>query len=279
MLIGIDVGNTNITVGIFNEGARGPCEHSAGKNDAAMHGFAPLHAWRFTTRQYMTADELSAPILVHLAHTGIQAESIRAGVVACVVPALERSIRAMFANTFGLGDPLFIDHTTDCGLGFEYPRPSEIGADRIVNAAAGLALYGKPLLIVDFGTATTFCCISREGNYLGGQILPGVDISLQALTSRAAKLTSVPIAEPARVIGKSTGEGMVAGIYYQTMGALELIIRRIKEEMREPDLRIIATGGLSALFSGASSGIDVIDQDLTLKGLKLIYERRAAAHA
>jgi type III pantothenate kinase len=260
LLIGIDVGNTNITVGIFDEGA--------GR-------ISPVHSWRFTTKQYMTADELSAPILVHLAHVGIQPESICSGVVSCVVPALERSIRAALAHTFGLSDPLFIDYTTDCGVAFDYPHPAEIGADRIVNAAAGIALYGKPLLIVDFGTATTFCCISRDGKYLGGQILPGVDISLQALTSRAAKLSSVPIAEPGRVIGKSTGEGMVAGIYYQNLGALGLITNRIKEEMQEPDLRIIATGGLAALFSSAWPGIEAIDQDLTLKGLKLIHERRA----
>jgi len=259
LLIGIDVGNTNITVGVFGDDA---------------DNTSPLHSWRFTTKQYMTADEVSAPILTHLAHVGIHTGSIYSGIVACVVPALERPIRAMLENTFGIGEPLFIDHTVDCGLEFEYPNPSEIGADRIVNAAAGIALYGKPLLIVDFGTATTFCCISREGKYQGGLILPGVDISLQALTSRAAKLSSISIAAPDGVIGKSTGEGMVSGIYHQTLGALDLITRRIKEETQEPDLRIIATGGLANFFSASWPQIDAIDQDLTLKGLKLIHERR-----
>jgi len=225
----------------------------------------------------MTADEIAAPILAHLAHAGITTGSVREGVVACVVPVLDRPIRVLLEHTFGLRDPLFVDHTADTGLAYDYPNPSEIGADRIVNAAAGIALYGAPLLIIDFGTATTFCCISAEGKYLGGQILPGADISLQALTSRAAKLSSVPIAKPARVVGKSTAEGMVAGLYYQNLGALDLITRRIKEEMRAPELTIIATGGLAALFSAAWPGISAVDQDLTLKGLKLIHDRRKSS--
>jgi len=261
LLIGIDVGNTNITVGIFAD--------TAGE-------LTPLQAWRFTTKQYMTADEMAAPIITHLMHAGYQASSINAGVVACVVPSLERSLHIMLEGVFGLTNPLFVDSSVDCGLQYAYPNPSEIGADRIVNAAAGIALYGTPLLIIDFGTATTFCCISRDGKYLGGQILPGVEISLQALTTHAEKLSSVSIVRPRQVIGKSTADGMAAGIYYQTMGALELITRRIREEMQEPDLKIVATGGLAGLFSTDWSGITVIDQDLTLKGLKLIHERRAA---
>jgi len=258
LLIGIDVGNTNITVGIFAD---------------AADALAPMQSWRFTTKQYMTADEMAAPIITHLIHAGYRAANIHAGVVACVVPSLERSLRLMLEGVFGLTSPLFVDSTVDCGLAYAYPNPPEIGADRIVNAAAGAALYGAPLLIIDFGTATTFCCVSRGGEYLGGLILPGVEVSLQALTIRAEKLSSVSITRPQQVIGKSTANGMAAGIYYQTMGALELITRRIKEEMREPDLKIVATGGLAGLFSADWPGITVIDQDLTLKGLKLIHER------
>jgi len=261
LLIGIAVGNTNITVGIFAD--------AAGE-------LSPLQSWRFTTKQYMTADEMAAPIIAHLMHADFEAAGIHAGIVACVVPSLERSLHLMLEGVFGLTDPLFVDSTVNCGLAYAYPNPAEIGADRIVNAAAGLALYGAPLLIIDFGTATTFCCISRDGKYLGGQILPGVEISLQALTIRAEKLSSVSIVRPRQVIGTSTADGMAAGIYYQTMGALELITRRIKEEMREPKLKIVATGGLAGLFSADWPGIDAIDQDLTLKGLKLIHERHTA---
>jgi type III pantothenate kinase len=264
LLIGIDVGNTNSTVGIF---ADAPGE------------LTPLQAWRFTTKQYMTADEMAAPIIAHLMHAGLSAAHISAGVVACVVPSLERSLRLMLEGVFGLRDPLFVDSATDCGLKYAYPNPSEIGADRIVNAAAGIALYGAPLLIIDFGTATTFCCISRAGEYLGGQILPGVEVSLQALTVRAEKLSSVSIVRPRQVIGKSTADGMAAGIYYQTIGALELITQRIREEMGESNLKIIATGGLAGLFSADWPGIGVIDQDMTLKGLKLIHERYIAKQA
>jgi type III pantothenate kinase len=296
LLIGIDVGNTNITVGVFDDDASARHAYHAAKLPACRQPerapasiqeagtahtvppciAAPLFAWRFTTKQYMTADEIAAPLLAHLAHAGIATGSVCDGVVACVVPVLERPIRVMLEHTFGIRDPLFVDHTADTGIAYDYPNPAEIGADRIVNAAAGIALYGTPLLIVDFGTATTFCCISAEGRYLGGQILPGVEISLQALTNRAAKLRSISIAKPAHVIGKSTEEGMAAGFYYQTLGALELITRHIKEEMCVPDLTIIATGGLAGLFSAAWPAISTIDQDLTLKGLKLIHERRAA---
>ena len=259
MLIGLDVGNTNITVGVFADG---------------VEYISPLHSWRLTTLHHMTADEMAAPVLAHLGHVGISAGSLQAAIVSSVVPVLERTIREMLERILAIRNPLFVTHETDSGLAFDYPNPAEVGADRIVNAAAGMVLYGAPLILVDFGTATTFCCISQEGAYLGGEILPGVGISLQALTRRAAKLSSVPIGRPLRAIGKSTGDGMVAGLYYQNVGALEKIVRLLKDEMGTPEPRVVATGGFANLFREGTDCIDVIDADLTLKGLKIIHERQ-----
>lgn len=258
LLIGLDIGNTNITVGLFDEGAG---------------HISPRHALRLNTVHHATSDEVAAPLLAHLAHLGISPDSIGSAIVSSVVPVLDRTIREMLERVFSIRRPVFVDWQTDTGLTFEYPNPAEIGADRIVNAAAGIALYGMPLILVDFGTATTFCCVSADGAYLGGEILPGVGISLQALTSRAAKLSSVSIERPSAAIGKSTTAGMVAGLYYQTIGAIEKISSEIKKEMGSPSPRVIATGGFANLFRDGSECIDVIDIDLTLKGLKLIHER------
>lgn len=258
-MIGLDVGNTNITVGIFADGAE---------------YISPLHSWRLTTLHHMTADEMAAPMLAHLGHVGISAGSLHAAIVSNVVPVLERTIREMLERIFGIRNPLFVTYETDTGLGFDYPNPAEVGADRIVNAAAGIVLYGAPLVLIDFGTATTFCCISKDGAYLGGEIMPGVGISLQALINRAAKLSSVPIARPLQAMGKSTGDGMVAGSYNQTIGALEKIVALLKVEMGQPEPSVVATGGFANLFREGTDCIDRTDADLTLKGLKIIHERQ-----
>jgi type III pantothenate kinase len=256
MLIGIDAGNTHITVGLFEEG----CE--------------PLHAWRFNTIPNATSDELASLLFARMAPAALDWGRLDAAVVSCVVPALDWPLKQLFREILHIQDPLFVDYRTDSGLVFDYPNPAEIGADRIVNAAAALVLYGAPLILIDFGTATTFCCISGRGAYLGGQILPGVMTSLNALTNRAAKLSAVRIARPPAAIGKSTEAGLVAGSYYQALGAVEGITAALAAEMGETP-RVVATGGLASLFAGASPVIGVIDGDLTLKGLKLIHDRRS----
>jgi len=257
LLIGIDAGNTNIVVGIFDEDKT---------------NIEPLYAWRFTTTANATPDELAAPIIAQLLHHNIPSDGMNYAVVSSVVPGLDYPLHKMLQGTFRIQETLFINHETDTGLLYDYPTPSEVGADRIVNAAAGIQLYSTPLIIIDFGTATTFCCISKSGAYMGGQILPGVGISLQALSSRAAKLSSVHIKKPSSPMGRSTETGMEAGIYYQTVGAAEKIISLLSEEIGSKPF-VLATGGYAALFKDAVTSIDKVDTDLTLKGLKIIFSR------
>lgn len=257
MLIGIDAGNTNITVGLFPEDTE---------------RIEPLFAWRFNTKADETGDELAAPILAHLLYKKIEPTSIRHAIVSSVVPALDFPLRSMLAQTMAVEQPVFVDHNTDSGLSYAYPNPAEIGADRIVNAAAAIVLYGPPLLIIDFGTATTFCCVSADGAYLGGQILPGVGLSLRALTERAAKLPAAPLLHPAAPLANNTQDSISAGIYYQTLGAVEKIIPLLRAEIGGQPT-VVATGGYAALFTRQLPVIDVLDTDLTLKGLRLIHNR------
>jgi type III pantothenate kinase len=261
MLIGIDVGNTNITVGLFEEG---------------QEGVLPERSWRFNTVRNATSDEIAAPLLAHLLTGGIDPALIRHAVVSSVVPQLFHPLKLMFRKTFRIADPLFVDHTTDTGLVFAYPNPEEIGADRIVNAAAGIMLYGAPLIVIDFGTATTFCCIDAAGAYLGGEILPGVGISLEALTTRAARLSEVRLSRPLSPLGRTTTQGIVSGIFYQTVGAVEKITALLAKEMGTTP-RVLATGGFAGFFAEATPVIEVVDQDLTLKGLRYIYDRCSRA--
>jgi type III pantothenate kinase len=257
LLIAIDIGNTNVTAGLFRR--------RSGE-------YEPLLNWRFTTLPGATADELAAPLLAHLQHSRVAVEEVSHALVASVVPELDYSVKQMLRSIFGVQHPEFISAATDTGLGYAYPVPSEIGADRIVNAAAGVHLYGAPLIIIDFGTATTFCCISEDRKYLGGQIMPGVGTSLRALTSRAAKLFDVRIRRPESALGQSTSDGLVSGIYYQTIGAVEKALEVLKKEMQGTP-RVLATGGLAGLFEEALPGIDEVDMLLTLRGLKIIHDR------
>ena len=256
MLIGIDAGNTNITVGLFKDK----------KGD-----FTPEYSWRFNTMPNSTADEIAVHIISHIIFNKIDPESIKYAIVSSVVPEIDSVLKKMFLKTFFIEEPIFVNHILDTGLKYTYPVPEEIGADRIVNAVAGNVLYGGPLIIIDFGTATTFCCVSDNGEYMGGQILPGVGLSLNALTGKAAKLSAVKIEKPGSPIGKSTEQSIQAGIFYQTIGSIEKITSLLKEGTGA-GTKVLATGGLSVLFSDLSC-IDIIDFDLTLKGLKIIHDR------
>jgi len=257
MLIGVDVGNSNITVGLFEE---------------KQKGVVPERSWQLNTVPNATADEIAAPLLAHLLFSRIDLSSIRHAIVSSVVPALFHPLKFMFRKIFKIDNPVFVDCTTDTGLVYDYPNPEEIGADRIVNAAAGIHLYTTPLIVIDFGTATTFCCISEKGAYLGGQILPGVGISLNALTSRAARLSEVRISRPESPLGRTTAQGITSGIYYQTVGAVEKIVAQLSEFIGRNPV-VLATGGFARFFAEATEAIDVVDRELTLKGLKYIYDR------
>lgn len=252
MLLVIDVGNTNTSLGVYE-------------------GDTLVKHWRLTTARARTVDEygVHARNLFELA--GLDFKAITAVAVASVVPPLNFTLKRMAEVYFDL-TPLFIDHTTDTGLPILYDPPSDVGADRIVDAVAALDKYGAPCIVVDFGTATTFDAIDEKGQYLGGVITPGITISSDALFERAARLPRVEIKRPGKVIGSSTVNSMQSGLYYGYVGLVDGILRRMREELGVAT-RIVATGGLAPLIATGSDLIETVDDTLTLDGLRLIYER------
>ncbi|MEW6573003.1 MAG: type III pantothenate kinase [Bacillota bacterium] len=252
MILVLDVGNTNITAGLFRE-----------------HQLAV--AWRLVTRREQTADELGLVFRQFLREEGFGPESVR-GVVACsVVPPLNQVVEEMCRRYFGQ-QVFFIGPGTRTGVPVKYENPREVGADRVVNAAAGYTLYGGPLIIVDFGTAITFDVVSAKGEYLGGVIAPGVGISCEALFSRAARLPRVDLVPPPTVIGRNTVHSMQSGIVFGFAGMVDEIVKRIRAELKD-EVQVVATGGMAGLIARESKTIRQIDPFLTLTGLRLIYER------
>jgi type III pantothenate kinase len=252
MLLVIDVGNTNTSLGVF-EGER-----------LVVH-------WRLTTKRARTVDEYGV-IARNLFELGeVDFKAITAVAIASVVPPLNFTLKRMSEVYFHLS-PLFIDHTTDTGLDILYTPQSDVGADRIVDAVAARHKYGTPCIVVDFGTATTFDAINREGQYVGGVITPGINISAEALFERAARLPRVEIKRPSSVIGSSTVGSIQSGLYYGYVGLVDEILRRMDEELGGGS-RFVATGGLAPLIATGSELIDTVDDALTLDGMRLIYER------
>ena len=255
MLLVIDAGNTNTSLGVFN----GP--------ELVAH-------WRLTTARSRTVDEygVHARNLFELA--GIDFKAIDAIAIASVVPPLNYTLKTMAETYFHLS-PLFVDHTTDTGLRILYEPASDVGADRIVDAVAAVQKYGAPCIVVDFGTATTFNAINEQGEYVGGVITPGIMISTDALFERTAKLPRVDIRRPQKVIGSSTITAMQSGLYHGFVGLVDGVLRKMVDEIggtsRAP--RVIATGGLASLIATGSEFIELVDDTLTLEGLRVIYER------
>ena len=252
MLLVMDVGNTNTALGVF-EGER-----------LVTH-------WRLTTERARTVDEYGVHARTLFAFAGLDFQAIDAVAIASVVPQLDHTLRRMCEVYFNLS-PLFIDNTTDTGLTILYDPPSDVGADRIVDAVAAVHKYGAPCIVVDFGTATNFEVIAEGGRYLGGVITPGISISTDALFARAARLPRVAIERPQRVIGTSTLTAIQSGLYYGYAGLVDGILRRMVEELGLRP-RIIATGGLAPLIATGSELIETVDKTLTLDGLRLVYER------
>ena len=249
MFLALDIGNTNIVAGVFR-------------------GRTLLDIWRVSTQQHRTADEYGI-LLGDL----FKARRIRPGEVcglalSSVVPPLTSVFLEVGQRYFSLS-PLVITHLLKTGLTLKVENPKEVGADRIVNAAAGYHLWGGPLIIVDFGTATTFCTITQEGDYLGGAIAPGLMISAEALSSRAAKLPRVELSAPPSVIGRDTISAMQSGLIYGYAGLVDEIVRRIKEEIGKA--LVVATGGLSSVIVPACRTIEKTHPTLTLEGLRVIY--------
>jgi type III pantothenate kinase len=252
VLLTIDVGNTQTHVGAFD----GP--------ELVEH-------WRFSTDRQSTGDELAAMLHSLLGLRDIGFDQIQGEAVSSVVPRLVSEYRHMF-DRYLKREALIVGPGTKTGMPILLENPHELGPDRLVNAVAGYDLCGDACVIVDFGTAINYDVVSRSGEYLGGIIGPGIEISIEALTSRAARLTKVEIAEPSELIGKSTDAALQSGIVYGFAAQVDGICKRLRRELGEP-VTTIATGGLATVIVGFTESVDVVDDLLTLKGLRLVYER------
>ena len=252
MIFVLDVGNTNTVLGVYQG------------DDLKYH-------WRVETSRNKTEDEYGMVIKSLLQHEGLSFDQFDGIIISSVVPPIMFALERMCKKYFGV-KPLIVGPGIKTGLDIKYENPREVGADRIVNAVAGIHEFGSPLIIVDFGTATTYCYINEDKQYMGGAIAPGINISTEALYSRAAKLPRIEITRPESIIGKNTVSSMQAGILYGYVGQVEGIVSRIKEQSKVEPL-VIATGGLATLIANESTAIDIVDPFLTLKGLQLIYKR------
>lgn len=252
MILVIDVGNTNTTLGVFE-------------------GEVLKSHWRITTEKNRTTDELGITVINLFQIAKYRLEDVEGIIISCVVPPVMHTLANMCRRYFEI-EPIIVGPGIKTGLNLKVDNPREVGADRIVNAVAARTEYGNPVIIVDFGTATTFCYVDEEGVYLGGAIAPGIIISTEALYTRAAKLPRVEIQAKQNVVGKTTVSSMQAGIYYGFIGQFEGIIKAMKLELKSDPI-VVATGGLARLISADSEQVDIIDPFLTLKGLALLYKQ------
>ncbi|MFK7696886.1 type III pantothenate kinase [Paenibacillus sp. HJGM_3] len=252
MILVIDVGNTNMVLGLYE-------------------GKTLKHHWRLATNRAATADEYGMMIYNLFQYAGIRFQDVDGVMISSVVPPLIYILEKMCAQ-YLQRKALFVGPGIKTGLNIRYENPREVGADRIVNAVAAIELYGPPLIVVDFGTATTFCYIDEKAQYIGGAIAPGISISTEALYQRAAKLPRIELVKPKSIVGRTTVTSMQAGIIYGFAGQVDGIVQRIEEENRTK-ATVVATGGLAELISGESRTIQIVNPLLTLQGLQLIYER------
>lgn len=255
MLLVIDVGNTNIVLGIFK-------------------GKKLVYDWRISTDREKTADEYGLMLMQIMDSQNIKIDNINDIIISSVVPNIMDIFPEICEKYFNI-KPIIIGPGVKTGMNILYDNPKEVGADRIVNGVAAFEKYGGPLIAVDLGTAITFDVINQKGDYLGGAICPGVKISADALFQRASKLPKVEILKPEKIIGKNTVNSMQAGLFYGYVGMIDYIIENTIKEMNfsVEDVKVIATGGYSRLFLNESKYIQKIDQMLTLDGLRIIYER------
>jgi type III pantothenate kinase len=251
MILVFDVGNTNMVIGVYQEDKL-------------------LTHWRIRTDTLRTCDEYGMMIKALFDYQQIEMKKVKAVVISSVVPSLMAELEGLSHKYFSCR-PLVIGPGIKTGLAIKYENPREVGADRVVNAVAAYHKYGGPLIIVDFGTATTFCVVNEQGEYLGGAIAPGIAVASDALVAKAAKLPRVELVKPRSLIGRNTVASMQAGIIYGFVGQVEGIINRMKKEI-DGGCKVVATGGLARVIAQETDAIEIVDDFLTLEGLRLIYE-------
>ncbi len=257
MILLVDVGNTNIVLGVQ-------------KDDNY------IASWRISTDVKKTSDEYAIQVIQLFEQNNLKPSDIKGIIISSVVPNIMHSLEDMIRKCFGI-EPIIVGPGIKTGINIKYDNPKEVGADRIVNAVAAYEIYKKPMIIIDFGTATTFCAINGKGDYLGGCIVPGIKISSDALFERAAKLPRVELEVPKNIICKNTISSMQSGIIYGYIGQVEYIVKKMKLEMKQDNYGIepyvIATGGLANLIVKETKIIDEVNPNLTLEGLKILYRK------
>ncbi len=253
MLLALDAGNTNITIGAFD-------------------GLRLAGRWRLRTIKEQTADEWGILMRNLFTLSSLDLSTVDGVIISSVVPAVDQPLEAMARRYFDR-DPLFVNHATDIGVKIRYDHPREVGADRLVNAVAGFAKYGGPCVVVDLGTTINFDIVSHEGEFLGGVICPGIGMSISGLFARTARLPMVDFREPEKLIGSNTVGSITSGLYYGFIGMIDGILERLFQELG-PTTKAVATGGQGHMIVQSSRFAKIYDEDLTLEGLRLIWERR-----
>lgn len=259
MILVLDAGNTNIVLGIYKD------------NEL-------IADWRLSTDSKRTADEYGIQVIQLFLQNKLDPSDVEGVIISSVVPNIMYSVEHMVRKYFEV-DPVIVGPGVKTGINIKYDNPKEVGADRIVNAVAAHEIYKSSLIIIDFGTATTFCAVTKNGDYLGGAICPGIKIASDALFERAAKLPRIELTKPEQIICRNTVTSMQAGIIYGYIGQVEYIVSMMKREMisaGEKKSMVVATGGLAKLISKETKAIDKVDSFLTLQGLKIIYEKNKA---
>ncbi|WP_417317997.1 type III pantothenate kinase [Emcibacter sp.] len=253
MLLAIDAGNTNIVFALHD-------------------GEELLHKWRISSSSSRTADEYMVWLTQLMKLENLETSIVTGAIIATVVPQALFPLQLLCRRYFNCDAMVVGEENVDLGIEVKLDNPREVGADRLVNAVAAHKLYGGPMIIIDFGTATTFDVIDDQGNYHGGVISPGVNLSMEALHMAAAKLPRVAVEKPAKVIGTGTVSAMQSGIFWGYIGLIEGIVERIRKEYGKP-MKVLATGGLAPLFNDSTDIIEIVNQELTTRGLFEIYDR------